>query len=187
LKAAILSFPQAGVPAELEAQVRAMHAAEPTRREPVRPHDPALRPMTMLLVSSGCVISALDTLAKDISHAAKRFAARGLGRVVTRVDARRMGHGRRLVMAAREAMAASAADLGIFTAAAPLRPFYESCGWDVLAGCVLVGGTPQRPFPSDQFDKLTFGAFFTAHARRHAHAFSHARVALRSGEIDRLW
>jgi hypothetical protein len=84
-------------------------------------------------------------------------------------------------------MAERGADLGIFTADPPLRRFYESCGWQVLPGCVLIGGTAERPLPSDRFDKLTFAAFFTPHARRHANAFSNARVALYSGDIDRLW
>jgi aminoglycoside 2'-N-acetyltransferase I len=183
----ILTFPEAEVPDELRKQVLAIHAADLARREPVGPHDPALRPVTVLLLSGGRVISALDILSKEIGHAGARFAASGLSRVVTRADARRLGYGRRLVVAARATMAEGGADLGIFTADAPLRHFYESCGWPVLAGCVLLGGTPERPFPSDQFDKLTFAAFFTAHARRHAQAFSFSRVRLYSGAIDRLW
>ena len=176
----ILAFPETDVPAELRAQIRAMHQS-------MCPHDPALRPMTMLLVRNGRVISALDILSKEIAHAGARFAASGLSRVVTREDARRLGHGRRLVTAARAAMAAGGADLGIFTADAPLRPFYEGAGWPVLPGCTLIGGTPQRPFPSDALEKLTFAAFFTAHAQRHQAAFRNARIALHPGEIDRLW
>jgi GNAT superfamily N-acetyltransferase len=164
-----------------------MHEADPARREPVRPHDPALRPVAMLLVSDGIVISALDILSKEIEHAGERFAASGLSRVITRADARRQGYGRRLVVAARDAMSKNGADLGIFTADTPLQRFYESCGWQTLPGCVLIGGTPARPFPSGQFDKLTFAAFFTAHARRHPPVFNHTRVALYPGEIDRLW
>ena len=175
----ILISPETAVPAHLAAQLAAMRNADP--------HDPSLRPLTMLLLIGGRVISALDILSKEIEHGEKRFAASGLSRVVTRADARRQGYGRRLVTAARAAMADGRADLGIFTADAPLRRFYESCGWQVLPGCVLIGGTPRHPFPSDQFDKLTFGEFFTANAQRHAHTFSNARVALYPGDIDRLW
>jgi len=179
----ILIFQEADVPASLRTQVTAIRNSGPS----VQPHDPLLQPLTMLLLIGGRVISALDILSKEIEHGGERFAASGLSRVATHTDARRRGHGRRLVSAAREAMVHRGADIGIFTADTPLRPFYESCGWLVLPGCVLIGGTPRDPFPSDQFDKLTFATFFTASAQRHAHTFERSRVALYSGDIDRLW
>jgi aminoglycoside 2'-N-acetyltransferase I len=184
---AILTFAESAIPAPLKAQVAAMHAGDPLRAESPRPHDPDLRPDAMLLVRQGRVLSALSILSKEIVHAGERFAAAGLSRVVTHPDERRRGYGRQLVRAAREAMAAGGADLGIFTADQTLRPFYERCGWQVLPGTVLIGGTPERPFPSDLFDKITFASFFTPHARRHAHAFNRCRVALYPGAIDRLW
>jgi GNAT superfamily N-acetyltransferase len=184
---AILSFAENAIPAPLRAQVAAMHIADPLRSEPPYPHDPALRPATMLLMRDGHVVSALDILSQDIEHAGERFAASGLSRVITRPDQRRKGYGTHLVRAARDAMATRGADLGIFTADAALRRFYERCGWQTLPGTILIGGTPVRPFPSDQFDKITLAAFFTPRARRHAHAFHNCRIALYSGDIDRLW
>ena len=65
--------------------------------------------------------------------------------------------------------------------------FYERAGWSVLPGTVLIGGTPEEPFPSDQFDKVTLAASFTAHARRNAGRLAGARIALYSGKIDKLW
>lgn len=164
-----------------------MRNAGPPPSEPPGPHDPRLRPLSMLLVRADYVLSALDILSKEITHAGERFAASGLSRVITHPNERRRGHGRKLVGAAREAMVADGADLGIFTADRPLRPFYESCGWQTLPGTVLIGGTPERPFPSDQFDKITFASFFTPRAQRHAHALHNCRIALYPGEIDRLW
>jgi hypothetical protein len=82
---------------------------------------------------------------------------------------------------------ASGADLGIFTCDRPLAGFYERGGWHVLPGAVLIGGTLNAPFPSDQFDKVTLAAFFTEHARRHATTFDHARIELYPGNIDKLW
>jgi hypothetical protein len=54
---------------------------------------------------------------------------------------------------------------------------------------VLVGGTPDAPFPSDQpgFDKVTMGDFFSAAARREHGLFLGARIDLYPGEIDKLW
>ena len=135
----------------------------------------------MALVADGRVLAALDILSKEIEHAGERYAASGLSTVVTDEAVRRRGHGRRLVSAAREAIAASGADLGIFTCDRPLGPFYESAGWTVVPGAVLVGGTPDAPFPSDQWDKVTLAAFFSAKARRGAPSFADSRIGLYPG------
>lgn len=115
----------------------------------------------MLLVDGGRVCAALDVLSKTISFAGREWAASGLSTVVTDASLRRRGYGRRLVEVARDRIAASGADVGLFTCDAPLRRFYESAGWEILPGTVLVGGTEAAPFPSDRFDKVTFGGFFT--------------------------
>ena len=52
---------------------------------------------------------------------------------------------------------------------------------------MLVGGTPEDPFPSDRFDKVTMAAFFTPRARRASARFTDTRIELYPGEIDRLW
>lgn len=141
----------------------------------------------MLLVDDGVVVAALDILRKELQHAGSTFQAGGLSTVVTRADLRGRGHGHRLVTAARATMADLHLDLGIFTCDRPLLPFYESTGWQHLPGTVLIGGTPNDPFPSDQpgFDKVTVAAFFTPLAR--PAAFHGSRIALYPGQIDKLW
>ena len=86
-------------------------------------------------------------------------------------------------------MLTSGLDLGLFTCDRPLQGFYQCAGWQLLTGTVLVGGTPDAPFPSDQpgFDKVTMGDFFSAAARREHGLFLGARIGLYPGEIDRLW
>lgn len=143
----------------------------------------------MLLVDDGTVLAALDILSKEIVHAGGRFAAGGLSTVVTRREARGRGHGRHLVAAARETMVARKLDLGLFTCDSPLQAFYESAGWRVLPGAVLIGGTTQDPFPSDQpgFDKVTMADFFSPEARQTEASFRDSRIELYPGEIDKLW
>jgi GNAT superfamily N-acetyltransferase len=87
-----------------------------------------LRPWSKLLVDGGGVLAALDILSKEIVHAGRRYRAGGLSSVVTRPERRGRGHGRQLVTAAREAMAAKDLDLGLFTCDRPLQAFYESAG-----------------------------------------------------------
>ncbi|MER6048244.1 GNAT family N-acetyltransferase [Streptomyces sp. NPDC001793] len=191
----ILAFPEAVTPAELRTQVRELQEAAWPSEDAVQPpddapvHDPALRPLSLLLVDGGTVLAALDLLAKEIDHAGERYAVGGLSTVVTRREARGRGHGRRLVARARETLAAQGHDLGLFTCDRPLRTFYESAGWHHLPGTVLVGGTPRAPFPSDSpgFDKVTMAAFFSDRARRARTAFHDSRIALHPGDIDRLW
>jgi len=178
----VLIFGEAYCPDELRRQMLPWHAGGPPAA-----HDPALRPASMLLVDGARVLAALDLLFKEITHAGAPFAAAGLSRVITDPAERRRGYGKRLIGAAGAEMAARGVDVGIFTADRPLRRFYESGGWTALPGTVLIGGTPEEPFPSNRFDKLTFAAFFTDRARTHARSFSGSRIGLYSGEIDRLW
>lgn len=185
----LLSFSEPATPADLRAQVvRLQDEAWPPAEPPVG-HDPALRPLSMLLLDGDTVLSALDILFKDIEHAGQRYRAGGLSTVVTSRAVRRHGYGRQLVSAARERMRAMALDLGVFTCDRPLQSFYESAGWQLLAGTVLVGGTPEAPFPSDQpgFDKVTMGCFFSAMALQHQQSFHGARIELYPGLIDKLW
>ncbi|MEV4435605.1 GNAT family N-acetyltransferase [Streptomyces sp. NPDC049585] len=191
----IRTYTESDVPRALRVQVDALHEEAWPGMGGSGGHDPALHPVTMLLVSAqGEVLAALDILTKDIEHGApgappERYRAAGLSAVVTAPAHRGMGNGRRLVAAARDAIAQNGADLGIFTCDRPTRGFYERAGWRVLEGAVLVGGTPQDPFPSDRpgFDKVTMADFFTERARRAEPAFRGSRIRLHPGGIDRLW
>ena len=113
--------------------------------------------------------------------------ASGLSTVVTDEAQRGKGYGRRLIVAGRDAIRDSGADLGIFTCDRPLQAFYERAGWQVLPGSVLVGGTPDAPFPSDRFDKVVLALFFSPKARQYSETFNHSRIELYPGDRDKLW
>ncbi|MGW8332913.1 GNAT family N-acetyltransferase [Streptomyces sp. NPDC055897] len=193
----ILSFPEEEIPLDLRVQVRQLQEeawpSEPDGEEADPPespvHDPLLRPLSVLLVDGGVVLSALDILTKEVVHAGRYFTVGGLSTVATRERARGRGYGQQLVSAARELMSARNLDLGLFTCDRSLRAFYERAGWHVLPGAVLIGGTPQDPFPSDQpgFDKLTMANFFSAEGRRAEATFRASRIGLFPGQIDKLW
>jgi aminoglycoside 2'-N-acetyltransferase I len=185
----VLSFPQSEVPPALHVQVVALQD-QAWPRSPGQPstgHDPALRPVIMLLMDDQVVLASLAVLSKEITHAGRRFAASGLSAVVTDSSHRNRGHGHRLVVAARALIAASGADLGIFSCDEELVGFYRRAGWRVLPGTVLVGGTPENPFPSDRLAKVVLAGLFTEHAQAHAAGFDSARIELYPGEIDKLW
>jgi aminoglycoside 2'-N-acetyltransferase I len=188
----VLMFDEGAAPADLRSQVVALQrvmAPGLTRDITGVTHDQTLRPATMVLLIGREVVASLDVLTKEILHSGERYQASGLSWVVTDPEHRRHGYGKRLVAAARERIAASDTDVGLFTCDRQLQPFYASAGWELLPETVLVGGTPDDPFPSDQsgFDKITFGGFFTDHARAHRSDFIDARINLYSGPIDKLW
>lgn len=190
---AILWFPEADVPAPLRRQVLALQEQAWPSDSPPPPdatdlvHDPTLHPISLLLVDGDAVVAALDVLTKPIDHAGQTFLASGLSTVVTDRARRGQGHGHRLVTAAREYIATTTVDIGLFTCDPELLGFYVRSGWEHLPGCVLIGGTPDDPFPSDDLGKITLGGWFSAHGRSHAAAFPHSSVALYPGSIDRLW
>jgi len=186
----ILHWPEAEVPPPIRRQVAALaDDTEPAGPEnsPELRHDPALRPVSLVLLVEGRVLAGLAILSKSLDHRGERYAASGLSTVVTHPAVRRRGYGRRLIVAAREAMCAAGADLALFTCDTPLSPFYESGGYMVLPGTVLVGGVPDEPLPSDRFNKVTLWYPFASRARANAAGFRGARVELYPGTIDRLW
>jgi aminoglycoside 2'-N-acetyltransferase I len=182
----LLCYPEPEVPEPLRQQVLLLRAqAWPPDGEDF--HDPALQPLSMLLVEDGELRSALDVLSTNIVHRGSSYEVSGLATVVTDQAHRGAGYGRRLVAAAKALIAGSGADLGLFTCDRPLQPFYESAGWTALTDAVLVGGTREHPFPSDQFDKVTMAAFFSEPAMANAGQFEHCRIELYPGDIDKLW
>ncbi len=186
----ILAFPEADVPPDLKAQVAALQeeAWPSSVAAPQGPiHDAALEPRSLLLIRDGTVLATLDILSKAITHRGRSYLARGLSTVVTGRAHRHRGHGRALVAAAHGAIAASGADLAIFTCDRPLRGFYESAGWQWLTGTVLLGGTPAEPLPSDVLGKVAMGDFFSAHAKESAGDFTGVLIDLYPGTIDKLW
>lgn len=189
----ILSFPAMATPAALRQQALDLQdeawPPDATPREARTGHDPALAPLSILLVDGETVLAVLDILFKQIEHCGDFYRAAGLSSVVSRKASRGEGHGRRLVRAAHDAIAIMALDVGLFTCDRPLKGFYEQAGWHELEDAVVIGGTPANPFPSDQpgFDKVTMADFFSSRAQSKASQFRDSRIALYPGEIDKLW
>ena len=184
-----VSFAEADVPHELRVhQVAIQNAAWPSADGETGPwHDPVLRPRCVLLIHDGRVVATADILSKHIVHDGEAFEASGLSAVVTDPAHRGRGYGHEVVVAARLEIERSGADLGIFTCDPPLLGFYERAGWRHLPGTVVIGGTPDDPFPSDALDKVTLGGFFSPLALAQEQRFVRARIELYPGAIDRLW
>jgi GNAT superfamily N-acetyltransferase len=107
-----VTLPEADVPAGLRKQVLRLHREAWPELHP-HGHDPALRPLSMLLLKDGLVVSALDILSKAIQHDGDVYAASGLSAVATDSAHRGRGFGRQLVLAAREEMGRRSTDHGL--------------------------------------------------------------------------
>ena len=155
-------------------------------------HDPALHPVTMVLVEpDGTVVATLDVLTVRIEHRSHGYRVAGLSAVTTRADRRRRGLGTDLARCAHDALAGrdtdTDVDLALFTSDPELVGVYERAGWQVLPGTSLLGGTRADPLDSAALGKRTLGGFFSPRARRHAADFVGAAVELYPGPIDRLF
>jgi hypothetical protein len=111
----IESYPEAEVPPHLRAQLVEVQAqARPSDTPTLDPwHDPALVPLSVLLLDGDHLLAALDILYTRFMHRGETHAASGLSAVGTDLSEQGKGHGGRLVGEARRMIAASGADLAI--------------------------------------------------------------------------
>jgi GNAT superfamily N-acetyltransferase len=149
-------------------------------------NDPALHAMIFSLVVDGHLASHVSVPRKTIVHRGEPYKAYGLSGVLTVPEFRGKGYGEQVVRAATAFMKQDRADIGLFTCDPPLGPFYERCGWTLLEGASLVGGTRAKPFPGDALGKITFGRLFSARAQARRNDFIGAAIWLDLREGD-LW
>jgi predicted acetyltransferase len=149
-------------------------------------NDPRTNPTLMVLLDGDDVMSYLAIPSTTIRQAGREYKASGLSSVITNPAFRRHGYGQRLCTAARAFIAGSDADLGVFTCDPPLVDFYVRCGWVLMEGTWLVGGTREKPFPSNDLDKRTLMAFFSEKACAHRADFESGPIYLDLREGD-LW
>jgi GNAT superfamily N-acetyltransferase len=189
---AIIAYPEVELPDELLRQtLEALRAEWPgafigAKAGRTQLNDSALHAMIFSLVVDGQLASHLSVPRKTIVHHGGSYRAYGLSGVLTNPAFRGKGYGERIVRAATEFMEQDGADIGLFTCDPSLRRFYERCGWTLLEGASLVGGTRAKPFPSEALGKITFGRFFSARAQARRNDFLGAVIWLDLREGD-LW
>jgi aminoglycoside 2'-N-acetyltransferase I len=188
----VIVCPEEKLPDDLRRQtLAAMRAEWPAafsgaKADRAQLNDPDLHATICALVEDGQLASHASVPWKLIAHRGEPYKAYGLSGVLTVPAYRGRGYGERVVRAATAFMERDGADIGLFTCDPPLRAFYERCGWNLLEGASLVGGTRARPFPSDTLGKLTFARFFSAHAQARRDDFAGAAIWLELREGD-LW
>lgn len=190
--AGVFPYPQGELSLPLKAQVIALLDTERPSALTIAErlsqplHDPNRHPLDLLLMEGDIVVSYLAIPSTIISLAGYTYKASGLSGVITHPLNRHRGYGRQLVTAARDLIAASDADIGVFTSDPPLVSFYVGCGWTLMGDTSIVGGTRERPFPADELGKRTLMGFFSAQAKQHRRDFVGASLHLGLREGD-LW
>jgi len=145
-----------------------------------------LNPTSFVLMDNGMVLSHAAVPRKTIEHCGKNYLAFGLSSVVTRQALRRKGFGHRIIECATNYMKQENADLGVFTCDSHLAPFYTFSGWEVAYNVPLIGGTIEKPFPSDKIGKLTIIQFFSEKAMKYREEILSRPIYIELGE-GKLW
>ncbi len=169
-----LMYPTESFPKELECQVlsfQRIHWSDGFRgpnllRDWI--HSPETHPVHFVLVEQGILISYTGVVWKYLEHAGETYKTYGLSGVLTYPAFRRQGYGRQVVDAATRYIEGSDADLGLFTCAPRLRPFYAASGWQPMDRVTLYGGPKDQPYPNDE---LVMMGFFSERARQNRATF----------------
>jgi aminoglycoside 2'-N-acetyltransferase I len=183
---------EAELGAELKSRVIALLAtAWPDERslaEQLRAplHNPNQHPRYVMLIDGDDVLSYLVIPSTVIHLGDCEYRAAGLSAVITDPRQRGRGYGQQLVTAARDMIASSDADIGVFTCDPPLVDFYVRCGWTLMECTSVFGGTRARPFAADALGKRTLMEFCSARAKQHRQGFEDAALYLELDEGE-LW
>lgn len=181
-----------------------------TRRWPQEDASPALREKIMDLqalawpeyagspwpepwhVSSFCWMEGDSLLAHAavvgcaFTHKGHRYQARGVAEVVTHPGHRGKGLALSLLRQANAFIRGSGADVCLFTCQPSLAALYEKAGFSRRPGLELVGGTPEKPFPSGALGLAVMFDPLSQRALARQGDFSGGPVALPLGE-GQLW
>lgn len=121
-----------------------------------------------------------------LQHRGESYWAYGLSEVVTHPRYQNQGLATRAILRAKQCILEQEPDLSIFTCAQDRVGFYTRCGWQVLPGTCLVGGSREKPFRSDSLNLATLMLLISPKAQAHRRDFEGADIFLDLGE-NQLW
>jgi aminoglycoside 2'-N-acetyltransferase I len=187
----VLVYPQVNCPRDVRTQIVQLLRAEwpnTFRKDELGwpTESSELSPLSIVIIANGRVISHAAVLRKTIKHCGTNYLAFGLSCVVTQRSSRGKGFGRRIIEYATKYMKQENADLGVFTCDSNLEPFYTLKGWEIAPFSPLVGGTIEKPFPSDKLGKVTIVQLFSARAKEDRTRILSRPIVIGLGE-GKLW
>ena len=134
----------------------------------------------------GVLAAHAAVVGKRIQHRGKVYFACGLAEVVTHPSFRGRGLALELIRRAAAFIRSQEADLSAFTCRPELAAFYRQGGWEERPDLCLIGGTREKPFPSDGEGLSVLFQLLSEEARAHAEDFRNTCLFLDLGE-GRLW
>lgn len=148
--------------------------------------DSRLHRTSLCLLEGEVLLAHAAIEGTELLHRGVPYRAAGLCEVVVSPAARGKGLGSNLLVWARRALAASGADLCVFTSAPELKGFYGAAGFSCRDAVCVVGGTLEKPFRSDGLGLVCWLDILSDKARRRERDFQNAEVFLPLGE-GKLW
>lgn len=102
-------------------------------------------PVNVVIVERDVLISHTEVNWRNLAHEGETFKVYGVSAVFTYPAFRREGFGRQVMEATTAYIQASDADVAMLFCAPELVPFYEACGWSLMANNQLSYGPPAEP------------------------------------------
>lgn len=141
-------------------------------------HNPALQPLALRLLRGGELVAYAAVLSQCVEVAGEGYLAQGLSCVACDPALQGQGLGGKVVAAATARMAASGADIGVFTCDPELLPFYRRHGWGEAPGVLLRGSLDAAAINSRDAGKHVLLRLWSARAQAHAADFGQAGIVL---------
>jgi hypothetical protein len=174
------TLPYADAPAALRCAIATLQAHAYGGEDDGAPlHDPALNARSFFIRRDERVVSYAGVVVKDIQHGGQRFSLAGLACVATDPDLLRLGLGGRVVSADRQHFAHSGVDLGVFTCAPQLAPFYAAAGgWPVAPDVTLIGSAADGALSSAALGVVVLLRLYSQRAQTAAATLLHGTIDL---------
>lgn len=141
---------------------------------------------SFLMMENHRVLSHVGIRKSLCQHRGEVYLAYGLSEVVTDPSYQRQGLASFLLQQARCFIQKQHADFCIMTCQKEKVPFYTRCGYQVMQGACLVGGTKDQPFRSDSLNLTTMMFLISSKSKQHRLDFENTDIVLELGEAA-LW
>lgn len=150
------------------------------------PEDPALFVCAFVLLVEDVVVSHAAIYQKEVQLAGEYYLAYGVGEVVCDERYRCKGYTTMLLRSVYDFIDMQQADLTIFTCSPARVALYTRIGWEWKKDAVLIGGSKQQPFRSDELGLCVLMKLHSPRALENEAGFVKGQLYLSLGP-QRIW
>lgn len=150
------------------------------------PEDPALFVCAFVLLVEDTVVSHAAIYQKEVQLAGEHYLAYGIGEVVCDERYRCKGYASMLLQRVYDFINTKQVDLTIFTCAPARVALYTRIGWEWRKDVVLIGGSIEEPFRSDELGLCVLMKLHSPRALENEASFVKGQLYLPLGP-RRIW